>query len=155
MQKPLFPCSSTYRQTCHVMRVTWARLGSHDDHMTGAQQNKMPTGRTSSVFLAVFLGVLCTVLGDTPANCSYDDIKGHWTFQLAQGGHDNTVDCSEMGELSYISICLCFGSAFVLDSSGKFGLADLGFNPQTVTKEYTFCVHISRTAQSLLATIAN
>ena len=38
--------------------------------------------------------LLPQALGDTPANCTYEDIRGTWTFHVASGGHDNTLDCS-------------------------------------------------------------
>ncbi|XP_041918896.1 dipeptidyl peptidase 1 [Alosa sapidissima] len=36
--------------------------------------------------------------GDTPANCSFEDLVGSWVFQVSEGGKDRTVNCSaEMG----------------------------------------------------------
>lgn len=32
--------------------------------------------------------------GDTPANCTYEDLLGTWVFQVSKGGHDKTVNCS-------------------------------------------------------------
>ncbi|XP_034460815.1 dipeptidyl peptidase 1 [Hippoglossus hippoglossus] len=32
--------------------------------------------------------------GDTPANCTYEELLGTWVFQVSRGGHDNTVNCS-------------------------------------------------------------
>lgn len=45
--------------------------------------------------------LLCAVLtcfeaarGDTPANCTYEDLLGTWVFQVSKGGHDKTLNCS-------------------------------------------------------------
>ncbi|XP_077422865.1 dipeptidyl peptidase 1 [Vanacampus margaritifer] len=48
-----------------------------------------------SVVLACVL-MICTEVcrGDTPANCTYEDLLGTWVFQVSSGGHDKTVNCS-------------------------------------------------------------
>ncbi|XP_040026541.2 dipeptidyl peptidase 1 [Gasterosteus aculeatus] len=33
-------------------------------------------------------------MGDTPANCTYEDVLGTWVFQVSKGGQDGTVNCS-------------------------------------------------------------
>jgi len=44
---------------------------------------------------------VCVLLGksnaDTPANCTYEEIKGKWVFSVGDGGKDKTVDCSTVG----------------------------------------------------------
>ncbi|XP_070281924.1 dipeptidyl peptidase 1 isoform X3 [Myotis yumanensis] len=50
--------------------------------------------------LAALLLLLCavgTVLGDTPANCTYPDLLGTWVFQVGPGGSQHEVNCSVMG----------------------------------------------------------
>lgn len=45
----------------------------------------------------VLLLVVCLLdrcHGDTPADCSYADIRGTWTFYVGSGGNDNSIDCS-------------------------------------------------------------
>ncbi|RWS20323.1 dipeptidyl peptidase 1-like protein, partial [Leptotrombidium deliense] len=37
---------------------------------------------------------------DTPANCTYDDIRGLWTFYETQRSFDRTVDCDTAGPTS-------------------------------------------------------
>ncbi|KAG8002086.1 Metabotropic glutamate receptor 5 [Nibea albiflora] len=32
--------------------------------------------------------------GDTPANCTYEELLGTWMFQVSKGGQDKTIDCS-------------------------------------------------------------
>ncbi|XP_029025992.1 dipeptidyl peptidase 1 [Betta splendens] len=47
-------------------------------------------------------GVLVCVLllwvdgswGDTPANCTYEDLLGTWVFQMSRGGQDKSINCS-------------------------------------------------------------
>lgn len=37
------------------------------------------------------------VVADIPVNCMYDDVVGHWMFQVGEGGHDQTLNCSSFG----------------------------------------------------------
>lgn len=54
----------------------------------------------------ILRGVLVCVLllwvegswGDTPANCTYEDLLGTWVFQLSKGGQDKTINCSAEGK---------------------------------------------------------
>ena len=47
-----------------------------------------------TIFL-LFIGELSTVLADTPANCTYEDVLGTWMFHSGPTGLDRTVDCSK------------------------------------------------------------
>ncbi len=51
------------------------------------------------VLLGIFALLAPYVAADTPANCSYDDIAGDWVFSVSGGGGDNTIDCSNPGEI--------------------------------------------------------
>nr|AHX24182.1 cathepsin C [Sinonovacula constricta] len=42
----------------------------------------------------VCLSVLSQVGADTPANCTYEDVKGTWVFQIGQEGYTNTLNCT-------------------------------------------------------------
>lgn len=42
--------------------------------------------------------------GDTPANCSYEDLLGTWVFQVSTGGHDRSVNCSTEGRSEQVFI---------------------------------------------------
>ena len=44
-----------------------------------------------------FFGLLTLAYADTPANCTYEDVKGEWTFSIGEGGHDRTLNCSNFG----------------------------------------------------------
>ena len=40
------------------------------------------------------------VMADTPANCSYEDIVGSWTFYETERSGDRSIDCSKQGTYS-------------------------------------------------------
>uniref|UniRef100_A0A1A8HUX3 Dipeptidyl peptidase 1 n=1 Tax=Nothobranchius kuhntae TaxID=321403 RepID=A0A1A8HUX3_NOTKU len=50
--------------------------------------------RFGAVLLSVLLLWVEGSWGDTPANCTYEDLLGTWVFQVSKGGHDKTVNCS-------------------------------------------------------------
>lgn len=51
--------------------------------------------RPSTALVCVFLLWVEGSVADTPANCSYEDLLGTWVFQLSEGGHDKTINCSD------------------------------------------------------------
>lgn len=42
---------------------------------------------------------LAGVMADTPANCTYEDIKGDWIFYETERTGNSSIDCSKMGTL--------------------------------------------------------
>ncbi|XP_038548822.1 dipeptidyl peptidase 1 [Micropterus salmoides] len=50
--------------------------------------------RLSGVLVCVFLLWVEGSWGDTPANCTYEDLLGTWVFQVSKGGRDKTINCS-------------------------------------------------------------
>lgn len=44
---------------------------------------------------ALFLSFLVAIRADTPANCTYEDIKGLWVFHEGPRGNSNSINCSE------------------------------------------------------------
>lgn len=62
--------------------------------------------------LALLLGCSISLLlargcrGDTPANCTYEDLLGTWVFQLSRGGHDRSVNCSVEGRSEEVAVKL-------------------------------------------------
>jgi len=47
---------------------------------------------------------------DTPANCTYQELLGEWTFKIGEMGHDNTLNCSNFG--STFSKCLFYVTSY-------------------------------------------
>ncbi|XP_071352792.1 dipeptidyl peptidase 1 [Trachinotus anak] len=50
--------------------------------------------RLNGVLVCVFLLWAEGSWGDTPANCTYEELVGTWVLQVSKGGHDRTIDCS-------------------------------------------------------------
>ena len=83
-------------------------------------------------FVAVALGFyllsFCiSVSGDTPANCTYEEISGTWLFSIGKGGHDNTINCSEFKPVSELQVELLFPDVAV-DENGITGFWTLIYN---------------------------
>ncbi|XP_029424713.1 dipeptidyl peptidase 1 isoform X1 [Nannospalax galili] len=47
--------------------------------------------------LLLLLSGVCTVLCDTPANCTYPELLGTWVFQVGPSGPQRDANCSAMG----------------------------------------------------------
>ena len=47
------------------------------------------------LFMLLFTGFIAEITCDTPANCTYEEIKGIWIFQMGKGGQDRRIDCSK------------------------------------------------------------
>ena len=54
--------------------------------------------RLSGVLVCVLLLWVEGSWGDTPANCTFEDLQGTWVFQVSKGGHDKTINCSAEGK---------------------------------------------------------
>jgi cathepsin C len=68
------------------------------------------------------------VRADTPANCTYEELRGQWTFYVGEGGHTNKIDCSKMGPVSYkYHLTLDFPDV-VKDEFGNKGFWTLIYN---------------------------
>ncbi|XP_068565618.1 dipeptidyl peptidase 1 [Cebidichthys violaceus] len=50
--------------------------------------------RLDGVLVCVFLLWVEGSVGDTPANCTYEDLQGTWVFQVSKGGRDKDINCS-------------------------------------------------------------
>ena len=81
----------------------------------------------------VFLLLACSlsaVVCDTPANCTYEDILGSWTFNLGPAGFDRTVDCDKFSSedvYKTLTVHLAFPDT-VVDEYGNKGFWTLIYN---------------------------
>lgn len=80
----------------------------------------------SFLFLQLFL---CSdVRADTPANCTYEDVRGTWLFSIGKGGNDNTINCSlDFQVVSKLKVQLLFPDVAV-DSDGNVGFWTMIYN---------------------------
>ncbi|XP_045180244.1 dipeptidyl peptidase 1-like [Mercenaria mercenaria] len=81
-------------------------------------------------YLSVFFLslVVYNCYADTPANCTYEDIRGTWIFSYTQIGGDNKINCStETDYKSSIKLTLDFPD-FAVDQYGNTGYWTLIYN---------------------------
>ena len=81
---------------------------------------------TCTVFL-LLVGVLGTVLGDTPANCTYEDVLGTWVFQEGDSGYDMAPDCTSFEVKKTLRVELMYPDV-ALDEFGNQGFWTLIYN---------------------------
>ena len=68
------------------------------------------------------------VAADTPANCTYEDIRGTWMFSIGPTGLDRTVNCSEPWKTaSTLTVQLVFPDVAV-DEDGNKGFWTMIYN---------------------------
>lgn len=86
----------------------------------------------ASVFTVIFLlsVAVSSSLADTPANCTYDDILGNWTFHRASSvhGYNNTINCDgtfEVDDLFHVQLTY---PDKALDKYGNEGFWTLIYN---------------------------
>ncbi|KAL5014137.1 hypothetical protein ScPMuIL_008407 [Solemya velum] len=77
--------------------------------------------------VAVCLTVIVGVSGDTPANCSYEQILGTWEFKLGPGGNNNTLNCTDYDVLKTYTVSLYFPD-IAFDQDGNKGFWTLIYN---------------------------
>lgn len=78
------------------------------------------------ILFSVFLYDHCTA--DTPANCTYEDIRGTWIFSYTQIGGDNKINCTaETSYVSTIKLTLDFPD-FAMDEYGNTGYWTMIYN---------------------------
>ena len=76
-----------------------------------------------------FLSSVCTVIrADTPANCTYEEIRGTWLFSVGEGGNDNTINCSmDFKVVSKLQVDLLFPD-IARDGDGNEGFWTMIYN---------------------------
>ena len=76
---------------------------------------------------ALLVALLPSVLADTPANCSYEEISGTWLFHIGQKGSDNSIDCSSFTAETELKVQLLYPDKAV-DENGNQGFWTLIYN---------------------------
>ncbi|TNN32369.1 Dipeptidyl peptidase 1 [Liparis tanakae] len=89
---------------------------------------RLNAGLVSALVCALVLLWAEGSMGDTPANCTYEDLQGTWVFQVSAGGHDQTVNCSaEATGVSSVTVTLEKLSV-ATDELGNVGFFTLVYN---------------------------
>ncbi|XP_026148785.1 dipeptidyl peptidase 1 isoform X3 [Mastacembelus armatus] len=84
--------------------------------------------RLSGVLVCVLLVWVEGSWGDTPANCTYEDLVGTWVFQVSKGGHDKTINCS-VGATGDSTVTVTLEKLSVaIDELGNTGFFTLIYN---------------------------
>lgn len=45
--------------------------------------------------LIILFGCFLLAKSDTPANCTYEDVRGVWLFTEGPRGNDKTINCNQ------------------------------------------------------------
>lgn len=81
-----------------------------------------------ATLLVVLLALLPLATSDTPANCTYEDIRGTWTLHVGEGGHENTLDCTETFDVqSKVTVTLSYPD-IAKDDQGNTGFWTIIYN---------------------------
>ncbi|XP_071781508.1 dipeptidyl peptidase 1 [Centroberyx gerrardi] len=105
--------------------------------------------RVSGVLVCVLLLWVEGSLGDTPANCTYEELLGTWVFQVSRGGHDKTVNCSsEATGVSTVTLTLEKLSV-ATDDLGNSGFFTLIYNQgfEVVINDYKWFAFFKYTTE--------
>lgn len=88
-----------------------------------------------SQFLSLWSALLLVVClldrchGDTPADCSYTDIRGTWTFYVGSSGQDNSIDCSgDFKTIEKLTVSLDFPDIATIKGSSEKGFWTMIYN---------------------------
>ena len=79
------------------------------------------------ILIALLAVLLPYALADTPANCSYEEISGTWSFHIGPKGYDNTIDCSSFTVQTELTVELSYPDVAV-DKVGNKGFWTLIYN---------------------------
>ena len=72
-------------------------------------------------------GGLGTALGDTPANCTYEDVLGTWFFHVGTSGYDEAPDCTSFDVKKILRVKLVYPDV-AQDEFGNQGFWTLIYN---------------------------
>lgn len=84
-----------------------------------------------SIYVTIGLLLACLIpiaVSDTPANCSYESIRGTWIFHVGPGGKDNSIDCSgSFEDEETVSVTLSYPDV-ATDAKGNTGFWTMIYN---------------------------
>uniref|UniRef100_A0A3Q3EG06 dipeptidyl-peptidase I n=1 Tax=Labrus bergylta TaxID=56723 RepID=A0A3Q3EG06_9LABR len=84
--------------------------------------------RLSGVLVCVFMLWVEGSWGDTPANCTYEDLLGTWVFQVSKGGQDKTINCSAQATGESVVTVTLEKLSVATDELGHTGFFTLIYN---------------------------
>ncbi|KAM4628274.1 dipeptidyl peptidase 1 [Polymixia lowei] len=84
--------------------------------------------RVSGVLLFVLSVWVEGSLGDTPANCTYEDLLGTWVFQVSHGGKDKSINCSNEATGVKMETVTLQKLSVAVDDLGNTGFFTLIYN---------------------------
>jgi len=78
--------------------------------------------------VVILLSVVSLARGDTPANCTYEDIEGDWIFSITKRDGNNTIDCSQPLEFETEYKVGLYYPSLAMDGLGNAGFWTLIYN---------------------------
>ena len=115
--------------------------------------------KTNIIITILLIACISLIKCDTPANCTYEDIRGTWVFHEGPRGNDKTVNCSanvnitsglvltlefpniatdENGNVGFWTIIYNQGFEVVINNRKYFAFSLYEQNGQNVT---SYCTH--------------
>ncbi|XP_061923247.1 LOW QUALITY PROTEIN: dipeptidyl peptidase 1 [Entelurus aequoreus] len=84
--------------------------------------------RLSGVLACLLVMCADVCRGDTPANCTYEDLLGTWMFQVSKGGHDKDINCSAAATSENTMAVTLEKLSVAKDEVGNLGFFTLVYN---------------------------
>ncbi|CAG5118438.1 unnamed protein product [Candidula unifasciata] len=85
------------------------------------------TARTGMFVCMLVYLALSTVAGDTPANCTYEDIAGEWVFQIGPGNNHRNITCNNFSVIHKQKVKLIYPN-IAIDQFNNRGFWTLIYN---------------------------
>ena len=104
-----------------------AELCSLRSHTAVPNVQYIPVSPCISMYLLLIALSVGLVAGDTPANCSYEDVEGSWIFYESERSGDSSIDCSAMAAVNKVRMVLKYPDTAV-DEFGNIGKWTMVYN---------------------------